>query len=155
MTLRVRDTEGEVSDPQTIQIDVAPVAPPPIETWTMLLYLDADTPPGSLAPYLDRSAPLGALFRLEHVVSNPHVPVVALYDGPGARDSFRYMLRTDGTVVQEALDEANMGDPRRWSISSGGASSRRPPTTTTWRSPTMPTASMVSPGMRPARRPNI
>jgi len=117
ITFRVQDTEGDYSDPQTIDIEVSPAAAPgQAKTWTFLLYLDADTSPlgaiGSLAPYLNRDSPLGALYRLEHSNPNPYVTVVALYDGPANGDSFRYLIQPGGQFSQESLGELDMGDPQ-------------------------------------------
>lgn len=108
IAFRVRDTEGEYSDSQTISIDVSAAAP--AQTWTFLLYLDGDN---GLGPYLNRDSPLGALYKLEHSSPNPNVHVVALYDGdrPGGGDSFRYVMQPGGQLTQQALGEVDMGDP--------------------------------------------
>ena len=105
--LRVRDGEGEYSDPQTIQIMVSGSA-----TWTFLLYLDGDN--SATASYLDDTSPLGALYRLENSSSNPNVTVVALYDGDqsGGGDSYRYILRPGSSPQKIPVGEVNMGDPQ-------------------------------------------
>lgn len=112
LAFRVRDTEGETSLPQTLSIDISPANAPGAQTWTFLLYLDGDAP--NLAPFLNRTSALGALYRLEHTAPNPNVTVVALYDGPlsGGGDSFRYVLKPDGTLTQDYLGEVDMGDPQ-------------------------------------------
>jgi DNA-binding beta-propeller fold protein YncE len=110
IAFRVRDTEGEYSDPQTISIDISPPVPPS-QTWTFLLYLDGDN---GLGAYLNRDSPLGALYKLQDTSPNPNVRVVALYDGDraGGGDSFRYVLQPNGQFTQEALGEVDMGDPQ-------------------------------------------
>jgi hypothetical protein len=110
VTFRVRDTESQYSDPQTVSIDVSTAQQP--ENWTFLLYLDGDN--SLIAPFLDRNTPLGALYRLEHSLPNPNVTVLALYDGdlPGGGDTFRYRFLPNGQLSQEALGEVNMGDPQ-------------------------------------------
>jgi DNA-binding beta-propeller fold protein YncE len=111
VTLRVQDGSGAWSEPRSITLDVHPAAAQPQETWTMLLYLDGDTLPGSLARYLDRNSAQGALFRLEKTVNNPHVPVVALYDGPGQGDSSLLVLR-EGQTETIPVGEIDMGNPQ-------------------------------------------
>src|SRR5262249_15281447 len=107
IAFRVRDTEGEYSDAQTVSIDVSP--PIAVDSWTLLLYLDGDN---GLGVYLNRDSPLGALYKLEHTSPNPNVHVVALYDGDraGGGDSFRYIQQPGGQFTQEALGEVDMGD---------------------------------------------
>jgi sugar lactone lactonase YvrE len=117
VTLRVRDTEGEISDPQTTAVDLGR-----IDTWTFLLYLDADTSPdgteaGSLARYLSIDSPDGALYRIQHELSNPGVHIAVLYDGPGDGDSHYYLSQSDGRLAlasppKPGTDEINMGDPQ-------------------------------------------
>jgi hypothetical protein len=110
IALRVRDTEGQYSAPQSVNIAVSS-APGQAETWTFLIYLAGDN---STAPYLNANTQLGALYRLINGARDPNVRVVALYDGnsPGGGDSFRYVLRPDGSNSQQALGEVNMGDPQ-------------------------------------------
>jgi hypothetical protein len=109
---RVRDTEGEFSDPQTISVDISPSGPQQTQTWTFLLYLDGDN--ANTALFLNRNTPLGVLYRLEHTPPVSNVRVVALYDGdfPGGGDTFRYIQQADGHFSQESLGELNMGDPQ-------------------------------------------
>jgi tripartite motif-containing protein 71 len=111
ISFRVRDTEGEYSDPQSITINISSGLTQP-ETWTFLLYLDGDAP--NTAPFLNLDSSYGALYRLTHAAPNPNVTVVALYDGPllGGGDSFRYIIRPDGSFIQEYRGEVNMGDPQ-------------------------------------------
>lgn len=112
VALRARDSVGETSDLEIASFDViTPATQARSGThWTFLLYLGADAP--NLAPYLNRTSPLGALYRLEHAVANANVTVVALYDGPlpDGGDTFYYIIRPDGSVTQEAVGEFNMGD---------------------------------------------
>lgn len=112
LSLRVRDTEGEYSALQSLTVDVSAAQMTQKQSWTFLLYLDGDAP--NLAASLNRSSNQGALYRLEHSTPNQLVTVVALYDGPlsGGGDSFRYILRPDGTLTQDYLGEVNMGDPQ-------------------------------------------
>jgi sugar lactone lactonase YvrE len=109
--LRVRDTEGEWSDRQSVSISVSG---PQSTAWTFLLYLDGDN--ADIATFLSRDSDFGALHRLEQTARNPNVRVVALYDGPraGGGDSFYYVQQPDGTFGQQsvnAANEVNMGDP--------------------------------------------
>jgi hypothetical protein len=110
IALRVRDTEGEYSAAQSIGVTVSPT-PGQAERWTFLLYLAGDN---STAPYLNANTQLGALYRLINGARNPNVTVVALYDGnnTGGGDSFRYVLRPNGSTSQQALGEVNMGNPQ-------------------------------------------
>lgn len=126
--LLARDTEGDLSDPVSTTIDVAASDPPPTaKRWTFLLYLDGDAP--NLAPYLNRTSPVGALNRLERAAPNAQVTIAALYDGPlpGGGDSFRYLIRPDGSFSQESRGEVNMGDPQtlvdfvRWGLAQAPA----------------------------------
>jgi len=128
ISLRARDTEGELSDLVATTIDVSPsTLPTTAKRWTFLLYLDGDSP--NLAASLNRTSPLGALYRLERAAPNVQVTVAALYDGPlsGGGDSFRYLIRPDGTFSQESLGEVNMGDPQtlidfaRWGLAQAPA----------------------------------
>jgi streptogramin lyase len=110
---RVRDNEHVYSALHEISIMVStadPIQSP--TTWTILLYLDGDAP--GLSAYLDRNSPLGALYRLEHILPNPNVRVIALYDGyrAGGGDSYRYVQHNDGTFTAESLGEVNMGNPQ-------------------------------------------
>jgi hypothetical protein len=111
ISFRVRDTEGEYSDPQSITINISTDLTK-LETWTFLLYLDGDAP--NTAPFLNLDSTYGALYRLTHTAPNPNVTIVALYDGPllGGGDSFRYIIRPDGSTAQEYRGEVNMGDPQ-------------------------------------------
>lgn len=112
--LRATDNEGEVSATQTTTIDVSPGTPKPNEPkrWTFLLYLDGDAPGIDL--FLSRSSLHGALYRLEQAQPNARVTVAAIYDGPlpSGGDTFRYLIRPDGTFTQESLNEVNMGNPQ-------------------------------------------
>jgi DNA-binding beta-propeller fold protein YncE len=107
VSFRVRDSDGELSELQAINISVAP---PLLPKWTFLLYLDGDVP--DLETYLNRDSPLGALYRLSESAANPHVQIVVLYDGnkPGGGDSLRYRQNAQGELLPEALPEQNMGD---------------------------------------------
>jgi tripartite motif-containing protein 71 len=122
---RVRDTEGEVSPLQTQTIDVSPANTPQAARWTFLLYLDGDAP--NLATYLNRTSPLGALYRIERAAPNPLVTTAVLYDGPRDGDTFRYLIGSDGSFSQESLGEVNMGDPQtlidfaRWGLAQAPA----------------------------------
>ncbi|GAB4207812.1 MAG: clostripain-related cysteine peptidase [Roseiflexaceae bacterium] len=109
--LRVYDSAGAASEARVLTIDVLGSAGRPEETWTMLLYLDGDTLPGSLAPYMDDSTNQGALFRLKRGLGGAQVPVVALYDGPGQGDSMLVVL--DGTRSESIpVGEIDMGSPQ-------------------------------------------
>lgn len=111
VAFRVRDSEGEFSDPQVIQVEIQPPPEKPIDTWALLLYLDADTGQNDgLENALSVESSKGALFRLKNIPSNPAVPVVALYDGPGNNDSQRFVI-ADGKFLSSTVPEANMGDP--------------------------------------------
>lgn len=127
ISLRARDTEGELSDLVSTTINVSPASRSGPARWTFLLYLDGDAP--NLATYLSRTSPLGALYRLEQAAPHAQVTVAALYDGPlpGGGDSFRYLFRPDGSFSQESLGEVNMGDPQtlvefvRWGLTQAPA----------------------------------
>lgn len=112
ITLRVRDTEGQISPPQSLTIDVLAASASPTQTWTFLLYLAGDN--HDIADYMSLASPIGALNRLANSDPNPNVRVVALFDGdrPGGGDTIRYVFDSDGTVASEPRGEMNMGDPR-------------------------------------------
>ena len=109
--LRVYDSAGAVSEPRTLTFDVLGPSGRPEETWTMLLYLDGDTLPGSLAPYMDETTPQGALFRLKRGLGGAQVPVVAIYDGPGQGDSALVVFDGDGSQ-SIPVGEIDMGNPQ-------------------------------------------
>ncbi|HEU4322360.1 MAG TPA: clostripain-related cysteine peptidase [Roseiflexaceae bacterium] len=109
--LRVYDSAGTASELRTLTVDVLGSNGRPEETWTMLLYLDGDTLPGSLAPYMDDTTPQGALFRLKRGLGGAQVPVVAIYDGPGQGDSMLVVL--DGDHSESIpVGEIDMGSPQ-------------------------------------------
>ena len=76
-------------------------------SWRFLLYLDGDN---DLAGYLDR-----ALWELEEADIPPQVTVLALFDGPGANDTYRYEVQPGGVYEDDVnrwhRPEANMGSP--------------------------------------------
>jgi hypothetical protein len=98
--LRVLDNEGAWS----AQVDADLRVTPP-HSWRFLLYLDGDN---NLAAYLER-----ALRHLERVDIPPQVTILALLDGPGADDTYRYEVQPDGIYQDDVnrwhLSEANMG----------------------------------------------
>lgn len=109
VTLRVRDGRGVFSEPQSLVINVLAAGAP--ETWTMLLYLDADTGDDDIAPALGRDLG-GALYRLERLTLPANVRVFALYDGPESGDSVTLELQPGAPAKLTPAGEVNMGDPQ-------------------------------------------
>jgi len=87
------------------------VAPPPADTWTVMLYLNAEDP--SFETILQ-----GYLTDLRSTVAGKqtYLTVTVLYDGPGATGATRYVIQPTGTAYTDgvnrwAVAEPNMGDP--------------------------------------------
>jgi sugar lactone lactonase YvrE len=119
LSLRVRDDEGEWSEPAQRNIDVLDGSVPDVKIATYMLFLDADTEMpgggGGLATWLGRES--GAIWRLEQSAKYspyPHVNIVALYDGPRSNDTWLFTLPA-GTqsLIATPQAEANMGDPEQ------------------------------------------
>ena len=124
IAFRVRDTEGQVSALQQIDIQVA--SKTSLESWTFLLYLAGDN---GLTPFFNADSALGALYRLQHSRPNAQVSVAVLYDGDVRRgDSIRYLFRPTGQSPSQSVGEVNMGDPQtlidfvRWGMQQAPAS---------------------------------
>ncbi|NNJ11188.1 PKD domain-containing protein [Chloroflexales bacterium ZM16-3] len=109
VSLRVRDAQGEVSDPRTVTITVAQTVTDAPRTWTFLLYLAGDNSTGAA---LGNDSALGALARLRSRVGPANVSVAALFDGPRSGDSARYLLRPGQPDQITSLGEVNTGDPQ-------------------------------------------
>jgi DNA-binding beta-propeller fold protein YncE len=114
VTLRVRDGEGEYSEPESVSISVR--GQTIAKRWLFLLYLDGDSGDG-LDAYLNSATRYGALHRLiNDPTHSPYVTIAALFDGGADGDSVRYLLRSGANkkvekAIEESLGEINMGDP--------------------------------------------
>jgi streptogramin lyase len=119
VSLRVRDDEGEYSDPQTITLVVAQTATSLPSSWTFLLYMAGDNI--GTSNFFDYDSPSGALFRLQQARYGANVTVIALFDGDGNGDSTISIFRSGQPVESitpeiaslpiEASGEVNMGNP--------------------------------------------
>jgi len=85
-------------------------APPEADTWTLMLYLNAEDPnfESILTQYRqDIEAFVGS--------KQPWLKVVILYDGPNTGDTVRYLVQSGGAYTTGTnrwnLGELNMGDP--------------------------------------------
>lgn len=109
VSLRVRDAQGEISDPRTTTISVAQTVTSAPQSWTFLLYLAGDNNVGGL---LGSDSAIGALSRLRGRAGPANVTVAALFDGPANGDSARYLLRPGQPAQITSIGEVNTGDPQ-------------------------------------------
>jgi hypothetical protein len=93
--LEVRDTDGQ-TDSTTCSVTVGGQA-----AWAFLLYLDGDN---NLYTWLQH-----ALDDLEAAAANPNVTVLALLDGYGNGDTWRYNVQAGG-VYQDGFNRWFMGE---------------------------------------------
>ena len=107
----VQDNEGDWSLPveQTIIIRTRDGGMVGNQRWTLLIYAVADN---NLDPYMGENSALnGMLYRLKNAGALSNVQVGMLYDGPGANDTRRYILKPDGPLQPaEPLPEARMDE---------------------------------------------
>jgi hypothetical protein len=107
ISLRVRDDEGAWSYVLQRKLRILP-AQPAEQSWLYILYLAGDN---NLYPSL-RSA----LFDLERMAPNENLHVVALLDGPGTSDTWRYYVQPGGQYVDGVtrwrMGELDMDDPQ-------------------------------------------
>ena len=102
--LQVRDTDG-LTDSTTRTVTVNP---PGETTWAFLLYLDGDN---NLHSWLQR-----ALDNLEAATVNPDVTVLALLDGYGSGNTWRYHVQPGGNYTDGVnrwyMGELDMSNPQ-------------------------------------------
>ena len=80
----------------------------PLPAWSLLVYMSCDAD-----AFLDIACQR-AMGSLQQAATNPYLNIIALYDNPGANNSYRYHIQPDGQYIDGVnrwyLGEKDMAD---------------------------------------------